>query len=92
MNPTEEQKEKLCKLNRKFMWKAFGITFLYISGLFLGNVIISVVNILYVKEESFVPLTTFGSAVIILTGLRSSLEGAYSQLQTEAKKILNSNQ
>lgn len=84
---TIEQMEKINKLHKRFMFRVALITFMYLTGLFVGNVITAMIGLAYIKNPLFTSATSFGAAVIVLTGLRSEVENAYSKMKSEIEKI-----
>lgn len=85
---TEEQKTKIGKLKKKFVVRGSVAVLAYISWLFLANLLTVMLNTAYVHDDSFVFLMTLGSTVLILTGLRGTIEEIHSETTTEMKKIL----
>lgn len=81
------QKEKIKKIRKSFYWKCFGFSVAYISALFLANLAVVAIG-LSMGEPMFVNLVSIGSVLIILTGLRLELEGAYNQMKSEIQKAV----
>lgn len=89
MNPTEDQKVALKKVKKRFMIRAGTAMFLYTSWLFCTNLLTIILNTLYFQNQSLVFLVTLGSTVIILTGLRGTVEEIYNESVVDAKKIMD---
>lgn len=90
-NLTIEQMQKIHKLQKGFIKKSALLTFLYLTGLFMGNIVIAMIGLSYMKAHpAFIDAATFGSAIIVLIGLRFEVEKAYSKMKSEIKKISNS--
>lgn len=86
-NLTVEQMEKIHKLHKRFMFRAALLTFLYLTGFFVGNVITTMIDLEYIKNPLFISATSFGAAIIFMTGLRCEIEKAYSEMKSEVDKI-----
>lgn len=89
---SEEQIEKLKKVKRRLYMRSGLATFLHLSWLFMSNLLTVILNALYVHNDSFVFLATLGSAVVIMSGLRSLIEEFYLDALKENGKILGKDQ
>jgi len=86
---TKEQKEKIVKLNKRFILKGIFSSFLYVISLFLANLIIIYVDHFYVNNPQFVSVASIGTALVVFFGLRGTVHEHHDILTEETAKILN---
>ena len=87
MEMTEEQKQQIKKIQKRFFVKSSIAVFLYTSWLFCANILTVMLNQLYFQNQSFVFFATLGSAVIILTGLQGTVTEIHKVATEDIKKI-----
>lgn len=85
-----EQRQKIHKLQKRFILRMALTVFMYVNGLFAGNILIAMIGLAYIKNPLFISSTSFGATIIVLIGLRFEVEKAYSKMKSEIKKISNS--
>jgi hypothetical protein len=84
---TEEHKKEIKKIRRRTFIRGALICSAYVLWLFTSNLLITITNALYFKDEGYMFLMTLGSTVIILTGLRGTLEELFTKAAAETKAI-----
>lgn len=84
---TDEQKSQLEALKKQFMQKCFRICVTYSVLMLASAVVLVLVNALYVQNQEFGFFSSFGSTLIILTGMRGTLEEAHAEYQDKVKSL-----
>lgn len=87
---TDEQLAKLKALRNKEMWGAAKRGAIYGSLLFGGNILIVLIDQLYVHNQAFAFIGAFINAFMIFGSLRKTEEARKPILEAEIKKILES--
>lgn len=84
----ESKEKKLKTLKRKFYVRGSVAILLYMSWLFTANLLTVILNMLYVHSQQFVTLLTLGSAIIIMVGLKGTIDEMVKETAEEEKRIL----
>lgn len=85
---TEEQKQKLKKLQRGTALRMAGLSLKFGLSLFLANFVVSIINVFYVQNETFAFIGSLMSAFMIFRSFRLSFAQEHDRVKEEIKKIL----
>jgi hypothetical protein len=85
---SEEQKKEFKKLMRSFHIKTTVLTFKWALTLFVTNLLVVMINRLYVHNESFVFTGYVLNFLFTFRSHRSKMEKEHDRVKVEVKKIL----
>jgi len=86
---TDEQKKKLKKLSLKYCLKSVWIATKFVTLLFLANLIIVLINQLYIRNSTFIFICVSINMLFLMHYLRTNLDNQRAKLAGEIKQILD---
>lgn len=87
---SEEQKKQLKKMYRSYAIKICLNICFYLGFIFLANLVVAILNFLYIKEQQFVFFMCLGTAVIGMNGLNKTIKEDNDIVAKKIKDIRDS--
>ena len=87
---TEEQIKQIGQVKKLYLsykWKLFISLTSYLAFLFSANLVVVLVDLLYIHKQQFVFFMSVGTAMITIVGLIGTMKEHYDILAKEFKKI-----
>jgi hypothetical protein len=86
--PTQEQDKQLRKLAKKFAFRLALRALKFGSLLFLANLVVSLVNLVYIHSAGFMFIGVVMNTIFLFRTFRHDLTHEHERCKEEAKKIM----